>query len=458
MDNRKYWIWLSLVCGQGSSLAVRLIHGRSIEEVYGLDVNVWSELSGKTIKDVRSIIGSYSLNEAERIVEWCDGYGVNIITPDMDEYPKSLKLLADYPMVIYALGNRQNLNNLFICAVVGTRSVSDYGKRSAYDIGAGLASGGAVVASGLALGADGIAMRGALDNNGVCVGVLGCGIDVVYPRDNAQLMKDVMKNGVIITEYPPGSPPKGRHFPVRNRIISGISTATVVIEASKISGAIITAKHALYQGKELYAVPGEIYNDTNAGNLRLLKEGARTITNAWDILKNYEFMFPHQINISNIRAAYEGMEGRKKKVREVDFDLIAGSSRGIYGEGISGGRKKSYDRQKSRTVRKRAGKEPEAETKNIETSGGMAAKEKKETAYKKVDFNILGENEWKIYNAMTADIPTLPDDLTDTGLMISDIMASLTMLEISGAVEAGAGGYFLKRSADSDLPEESDGE
>lgn len=202
------------------------------------------------------------------------------------EYPELLKGIYDPPLKLYVLGNKKILKQLNI-AIVGSRTATEYGKKIAYQISKDLSNNGINIISGLAIGIDSYAHLGALQSNsiGKTIAVLGSGLDEMYPKQNIELAKQIIKQGgCIITEYPLGTKPEKMHFPQRNRIISGLSKGVLVVEASEKSGSLITADFALEQGREVFAVPGNILNSTSAGTNNLIKQGAKLVTTYEDIL------------------------------------------------------------------------------------------------------------------------------------------------------------------------------
>lgn len=201
-----------------------------------------------------------------------------------ENYPEKLKHIYSKPNVIYILGDEKLLNSDSI-AIIGCRNCTDYGAKSAYKFGYELAKKGICVISGFAKGIDSFAHRGAIKAKGRTIAVLGCGLDVIYPEENLQLYKDILKNGgTIISEYPIGTKPEKNNFPARNRIISGLSDGVLVIEAKKRSGTMITVEHALDQGKQVYALPGNITSENSYGTNELIKEGAIPITSVEDFM------------------------------------------------------------------------------------------------------------------------------------------------------------------------------
>lgn len=448
MDGRLKWIWLSLACGAGSRSAVNLLCSLgSPEKIYKSDRQTLAQALGDEKAPALARLVNKDLSDASAVLRRCDESGVRILTPDDEAYPRSLYQLRDAPVVLYCVGHLPRFDELCVCAVVGTRKMSDYGRKMAFDIGRGLGAGGALLVSGLALGVDGMSMAGALYAGGSTVGVLGCGIDIAYPPEHRDLMKRVLQNGAVITEYPPGTPPDRYNFPKRNRIISGLSHAVVVVEGDSRSGSLITARHALYQGRDLYAVPGRIGEPGAEGPNALIKSGARAITSALDIMQNYEFLYPHSIRM---RAAEEELKKDCAPSEVTDtaarMNVFAADSKKYYGGGLYGGKTVPEKEKKKISPKKMVERFREHEP---------PAAKAAVTEAKRVDFDSLGENERRIYEALIPDVPTLADDIPVKGMEMPELLAGLTMLELCGAVECGAGGYYMRRSADQpQLPEE----
>lgn len=202
-----------------------------------------------------------------------------------DKYPKQLREIYNPPKRIYAIGNIEILNKVGI-AIVGSRKATEYGKKVAFRLSKDLSERDIVTISGLAKGIDSYAHIGSLNvQNGKTIAVLGSGIKVIYPKENIELARQIVrKGGCIISEYPPDDTPNKSNFPERNRIISGLSKGVVIVEASEKSGALITADFALEQGREVFAVPGNIYSKTSVGTNKLIQQGAKLVTTYEDIL------------------------------------------------------------------------------------------------------------------------------------------------------------------------------
>ncbi len=210
--------------------------------------------------------------------------GITILTWEDESYPSRLKEIDQPPPVLYAKGTLHK-EDTWAVAVVGTRRVSAYGRQVTEEIATYLASNGVTVVSGLARGVDAFAHQAALKAGGRTLAVLGCGVDQVYPPEHRQLSENLVKSGALLSDYAPGTPPDASNFPPRNRIISGLSMATVVVEAGETSGALITAQFAVDQGREVFAVPGNIYAPQSRGTNRLIFQGARPLLSGRDMLE-----------------------------------------------------------------------------------------------------------------------------------------------------------------------------
>lgn len=473
-DYRLYWIWLAEAAGYASKTAVTLVNiFGNAAAVYMADA---AELDGRAhglnsreLNKAKQILADKELGTAERILEDATRLGQRVLVPTDEDYPVSLRALRDAPMALYVLGDLPRLNNEPAVAVVGTRTMSDSGRRNAYGVGYGLAAGGVTVVSGMALGIDGMAQCGAISAGGRTVAVLGGGVDVIYPRDHENLYNTILKRGAIISEYPPGTRPAGYNFPVRNRIISGISAGCVVVEADMKSGALITARHAIYQGRHLFAFPGDVSSAGSEGTNSLIKNGAVMTTSAEDVLSEYEFLYPHSVSMKAYFRAIRNLELEESSSEAMArLRIAARDGDRHYGKGSYGGKRIGgrSDAPKAPRVKaadkKRASDEisfgtdvaPTVAEKPKKTKRTEKAKETFETvtpaekAPQRIELDLLDEVSIKVYNLMQPDVPMIPDELVSQTLPISEVLSSLSMLELAGAVESGAGGYFLRRSSD----------
>ncbi len=239
-------------------------------------------LGGLGCEDVTTLAAEARLS-AERAVRAARADGIAALPWGDPQYPPLLTHIFDPPLVVWVRGSVESLSAEMI-AIVGSRAASVYGEETAMRLASDLASRGLAVASGLARGIDAAAHRGALAARGRTVAVLGCGVDVVYPPEHGELMDQVARSGAVVSEFPAGAPPAKMNFPQRNRIISGLSRAVVVVEARQRSGALITADCALEQGREVMAVPGSVLSERHRGSHTLLKAGAALVETADDVL------------------------------------------------------------------------------------------------------------------------------------------------------------------------------
>ncbi len=294
----RYWVWLSRAAGIGAAKMRRLLERFGTpREIYYAD-EAALQLAGLSGKETASLLDK-DLSGADAILERCYQRHIETLTLQDSNYPEFLREIPDPPAVLYYAGRLPALSERPVLGVVGSRKASAYGLSAAMRLGYQLAGCGAVLVTGLARGVDSKAAEGALTAGGPVIGVLGCGVDVVYPPENRYLYKDVCRNGCILSEYPPGTPPYAGNFPVRNRILSGLCDGVIVVEAAEKSGALITADLALEQGRDVFVVPGNIDNPACAGSNQLLRNGAVAVTGGWDVMQEYLHRYPDAIREFN---------------------------------------------------------------------------------------------------------------------------------------------------------------
>ncbi|MDR2931814.1 MAG: DNA-processing protein DprA [Oscillospiraceae bacterium] len=288
MADTVYWIWFQLVFGIGtrrSELMLRQFGGpQPIAE--GMDQPAVREM----LAPREASCAVTAMRDAETIKRRTLKKGCAIITPDDDLYPPLLHNVHAKPAALYVKGDLSCLRDRLCIAVVGTRMPSNSGKKVADQITYALAGAGAVIVSGLANGIDSISHQAALDAGSKTIGVLACGIDVDYPRGSAALKGQVSSNGAVMSEFPLGERALAHHFSVRNRILSGMAHGVLVVEAGEKSGALITARHAADQGRDVFAAPGRITDKGYEGSNALIRDGARFVLGAADILAEYKHM------------------------------------------------------------------------------------------------------------------------------------------------------------------------
>lgn len=289
------WIWLQTALGYCHSAVNKVAEGlASPEELMGASQKALESLQLFTPRQVMALSVTKT-DAAKRIQEECCRHGYEIITPQEEAYGQRLKNIPLMPAVLYVDGNLKNFDHLPAIGMVGNRNMTEYGSRAAYQLSCDLASSGFVVVSGLAEGIDAQSHKGAIKGDGYTVAVIGCGLDVDYPRSNHALREIIREQGAVVSEYPPGTQPIPRNFPVRNRIISGFSDGVLVVEGSEHSGSMITAGHALAQNRDVFAVPNSIYEAHASGCFKLLRQGAKMVCEAEDVINEYESRFGDKI-------------------------------------------------------------------------------------------------------------------------------------------------------------------
>ena len=306
----KYWVWLSELKGLRNQTRLALLRCfGDPESIFYADADELLLTDGVERSQLK-LLENHDLAPADRILADCQRLDIRLLTLSDAAYPGRLKNIYDPPALLYCKGRLPLLDDLLCVAVVGTRDCTPYGVACAEKLGFGLASGGAAVVSGLAKGIDAAAIRGALRAGGVTVGVVGNGLDVYYPHESCYLYEDVASAGILLSEYPPGTEPASGHFPVRNRIISGLSLAALVVEAPEKSGALITAATALEQGRDVFAVPGPIDAPASVGCNCLIRDGAGLVSDASDILREYEGRFVLNLKESREQPETLGYQAR----------------------------------------------------------------------------------------------------------------------------------------------------
>lgn len=293
-----YWLWFANCIEGNDRLKAELLqHFPDPEDLFSASREELAQtgISGLTGEKLDALC-SRDLSAAEKILEDCTRKNIRLLTYGDDAYPQRLKSIGDAPMVLYYKGVLPEFDTLPTVAIVGTRHASAYGKRVAANLGREIAQQGGLVVSGLAEGIDGAAMEAALLDGYPAAGVLGCGVDIVYPRCNRELFLKTERLGCILSEFAPGTPPIKWNFPKRNRVISGLSCGVVVVEAPARSGALLTARHALEQGRDVFAVPGNVDMENFVGSNRLLRDGAIAVSSGSDVLAEYRDLYPGKLH------------------------------------------------------------------------------------------------------------------------------------------------------------------
>ena len=298
MDGRSTLIWLNMLQIPSDKICSFINWFGDIAEINNMsDVDlrssgIFSELQIARILDKNSIKDLTQYEKKVRIK------GAEILTDFDDDYPEALKSIDDRPMILYVRGSLKKEDAAAI-GIVGSRKATSYGKWACEKISGDLAGLGVTIVSGMASGIDTYAHRAALDSEGRTIAVLGCGVDVVYPQKNKTLYEEISSNGAVISEFPLGTQPLPYHFPMRNRIISGLSLGIAVIEAQEKSGSLITASYAASQGKEVFAVPGNINSLYSSGTNLLIKDGAKPLITTEDIIEEIPVLRSNSRKMSN---------------------------------------------------------------------------------------------------------------------------------------------------------------
>lgn len=322
-EETEFWVWLSLVLGAGSPDVEQVLSKFSSPKVlhdFGKK-NGFENIKFLSAGSVQRA-NNTSIDVAKKIIENCQKKNFQILNFQDSRYPNRLRNIYSSPIVLYVDGNVEsiNLDNVLTIAVVGARNCSEYAKDVAGLFSSQLAKRGVAIVSGMAVGTDSTALEEALNQNGRVVAVLGCGLDVAYPFKSLELKNKIKnsKTGCLVSEYPPGVRPFASNFPVRNRIMSGLSNGVLVVEASEKSGALVTAKIALEQGKDVFGVPNNIFFQDNFGVMELLKEGATIVTEPQDIIDQYRW----QYKFDNRQYKFENTINSKiiNKVANKNFD------------------------------------------------------------------------------------------------------------------------------------------
>lgn len=285
IERNRYWIWLSLIKGLGSRKKQELLNlYKTPEKIYNLTREELMGIKGIGEKVVDNILDEKLKEQVGIHIEYMLKNKIDLISIYDKEYPRILKQIHDFPISLYIKGNKEILNNESI-AIIGCREATDYGIKASKYFSYNLAKKDINIVSGLARGIDCYSHIGAICARGRTIAVVGCGLDIVYPKENIELQKKIIDfGGAVISEYPLGTKPEKMNFPARNRIISGLCKKIIVIEAKEKSGTLLTVDFALEQGRDVFVVPGNINSINSIGTNQLLKSGAKVATTYFDIL------------------------------------------------------------------------------------------------------------------------------------------------------------------------------
>ncbi len=325
MTEKDYLLWLSNVQGIGSKTLEKTIeYFGSAENVFHASTDKLNGAKGINRDIIHNIVKNRDKKTIDNLLKDLKNNSIDVLCKNEENYPENLKNIFDPPYLLYKKGNMYEKDDNAI-AIVGSRNASPYGKWAAYKFASELASKGITIISGMAYGIDAAAHKGAIESGGRTIAVLGCGIDICYPKSNYNLMKNISKAGAIVSEYFIGVDPIPGHFPARNRIISGLAKAVIVVEAAEKSGSLITTEFALEQGREVFAVPGNINSPLSKGTNKLIKDGAKPVTCVEDVLEELGYVVEEDKKIKNNielsdteKAVYDFIIGRQP----VHFELL----------------------------------------------------------------------------------------------------------------------------------------
>jgi len=398
MKNCEYWIWLQRTLGYAFKTEDIINCFGSAKQLYEAGRSEWM-LSGLFSAKQIEKLTKYSPSESAWIMNDCRQNHWDIITPDDPEYPSLLLETCDYPAVLYVDGNTDCISGELFISLVGTRKASVYGTRAAGVISSMLSKAGFTVVSGGALGIDSAAHNGALNAHKPTVCVLGCGLGTDYLKENEALRSEIARNGALITEFTPFTAASRSTFPMRNRIISGMSLGTVVVEAGQRSGSLITARCALEQGRDVFAVPGDVFASSFDGANRLIHDGAKPVFTALDIVEEYYYNYPDRLSVENTdiplsEALQEYTASNENKINRSQISV-----------------------------------KPNDKTEDIKPAATLPAN--------------AGETAKSVYNAIDGETD-LDEIVTKSGLSIQKALSGITELEMYGVIEMLPGRKYKK--------------
>lgn len=432
-EDTLYWLWLSQKCGIASKYFNILMEKyQNPFDIYLLEEDEIAQFKLLPAA-LRDKLCEKGLDECYEIMRYCKQERIDVITYGDNRYPARLKELRDPPVVLYSRGHFPDFNSRLCIGIVGTRRMSEYGKQSAYQTAYELGGADVLTVSGMALGIDGVSACGAIDAGGTTVAVLGCGVDVVYPKAHTELMDSIVRHGAVISEYPPKEAPHSYNFPKRNRIISGLCQGVLVVEASVGSGALITAKAAIAQGREVFAIPGKISDPGAEGPNDLIKNGAFPVLSARDIFSHYEFLYGDEIDQKRLEKAKRRMptaDEALKKHRLLYATEIVGEDEPIF---------------EVKTAKRKRADESEAPKNESAVAPTAEKREQEHTDSTSATVAGLDPVTRGIYESVPLDRAISPDALIGNGLSTSDVVTALTLLEIYGLISSLPGGLYIRK-------------
>ena len=412
--NALYWIMLSELLGPGSYRINEIID--YFDTPYNIFSSTPAELAGSGVFSGRKIeeLQMHNDKKAKRIIQQCAASGYAVLTPDDSEYPARLREIKGYPAVLYVWGELPRIDDELTIAMVGARDASAYGLMAAGQMSGALTRAGALVISGGALGIDTQAHKSAIEAGGKTVAVLACGFNAPYLSENAPLRQSIARSGAVISELPPDGKVTKAAFPIRNRIISGLSLGTLVVEASERSGSLITASHAASQGRDVFAIPGGILSQSYKGTNKLLRDGAKPVFSAVDVIEGYLSRYKDKIDAESMS------DDILERAREIELKAAD---------------KALMEREKlEKPTRIRPG--------SNQLEWGEIEKKKKN----QLPENICG-NSRKIYDIINFEPLNLDQLANKTALDAGQLLGALTELEMLGYIESMPGGRYVAKGS-----------
>ncbi|MCM1148919.1 MAG: DNA-processing protein DprA [Butyricicoccus sp.] len=416
MSELIYWVWFSSLRGVRTVLLRELLRRLGGPKAVFLAEERALTECGASAGELDTLLNQRQLKTAGEIISRCEQQGTDILTLQDAAYPARLRAIPDPPWVLYVRGRLPDVDSEAAIAIVGTRRSSPYGDKMARELGYGVSKGGGLVISGLAEGIDSCAAQGALMAGGRVIGVLGTAIDEVYPRFNRALFDDVAATGALVSEYPPGTEGNRRFFPARNRIMAGLAVGVVVVEAPVRSGALISAGRAADYGRDVFAVPGNADAANSHGTNALIRDGARLVENAGQILEEYENRFRDKLKPDGKLGVPPGLAEPKPPHEEKT--QVQKPDKREDGEG--------FFKLRVPTRRKKAESAPPKLAEQLEG---------------------LSENQLKIVSVMKKPSMHIDDIIDLTQLPASAVLAELTLLQIKGFVAQEGGKRFTLKIA-----------
>ncbi|MBQ8212515.1 MAG: DNA-processing protein DprA [Clostridia bacterium] len=440
--DKLFWIWLSEALGAGSRDFKRLIElYKSPYEIFNTEESELEripEIAEKTLKR----LADKNLARASNILEQCEKLGIGMLLYTDELFPAQLRELARPPVMLYYKGTLLNFKERLTVGMVGTRRMSAYGLQNAYRIAYELARVGAVVVSGMAAGIDGVCAAAAIKGEGNTVAILGCGLDRVYPQHHRELMREIEQHGLLLSEYSPGTPPNHYHFPTRNRLISGLSRTTVVVEAGLGSGSLITAKDAISQGKLVFAVPANVGNRAAEGSNGLLRDGAKVAVCAKDILAPFQYSYAKTLCPERLLKADEVLRADLHYLDQLGvIELTQPENKEAEAASLCEIPPLRRGRPAHRTS-----KSVSQTLKNVEKTQPTDKNIQKQPKEQTPDevFSSLSPVQQAILRTMPDDLAVSLDSLSGLEYSYGEIIAALTMLEILGLVQKLPGALYTK--------------